>query len=141
MMMRRLALAGLFLALAAPAWAQVAIVDAPTAAGLPGVGGLLVDIRTPDEISKTGLPKGAVAIPLQGDDMVFNKDFVAEVDKAAGGDKKRPTALIDNSGRRAEFAGKLLLSQGYVQVMAVGEGMLGSNMGPGWITRGLPVEK
>ncbi|MEK0084239.1 rhodanese-like domain-containing protein [Benzoatithermus flavus] len=137
---RALAVAGL-LAAAQPASAQAPIVDAPTGQGVQGVGGVLIDIRTPREVAETGRPKGAVAVPLQGDDMVFRNGFVAEVTAAAGNDKARPVALIDANGQRAMFAAKLLASQGFSQVLVVGEGMLGSSLGPGWIARGLPVER
>jgi rhodanese-related sulfurtransferase len=135
-----LAVAGL-LALVAPARAQAPVVDAPTGQGLPGAGGVLIDIRTPKEVAATGRPKGAVPVPLQGDDLVFRNGFVAEVTAAAGNDKARPVALIDADGRRAAFAAKLLASQGFTAVLVVGEGMLGSNLGPGWMARGLPVER
>lgn len=137
---RALAVAGL-LASTQPASAQAPIVDAPTGQGVQGIGGVLIDIRTPREVAETGRPKGAVAVPLQGDDMVFRNSFVAEVAAAAGNDKARPVALIDANGQRAVFAAKLLASQGFSQVLVVGEGMLGSSLGPGWIARGLPVER
>jgi rhodanese-related sulfurtransferase len=133
-------MAGL-LAAAGPAVAQAPVIDAPTGQGLIGAGGVLVDIRTPKEIARTGRPKGAVAVPLQGDDMVFRGTFPAEVAAAAGNDKGRPVALIDANGQRAAFAAKLLASNGFTQVLVVGEGMLGGNLGPGWLARGLPVER
>jgi rhodanese-related sulfurtransferase len=129
------------LALTAPAMAQAPIIDAPTGQGLPGAGGVLIDIRTPREVSATGRPAGAVPVPLQGDDMVFRNGFVADVAAAAGNDRARPVALIDANGKRAVFAAKLLASQGFSQVLVVGEGMLGSNLGPGWLARRLPVER
>lgn len=139
-MTRLLALA-LLLALAGPAAAQAPVIDAPSARDLPASGGLLVDIRTPAEIAATGRPAGAVAVPLQGDDRVFSPSFVADVRAAAGPDPARPVALIDADGKRALFAAKLLAGQGMAGVFVVGEGMLGSNLGPGWLRRGLPVER
>ncbi len=146
---RRVALLALALPLAAlptaAALAQVGggapVIDAPSAKDLPAAGGLLVDIRTPAEIAETGRPAGAVAVPLQGDDRTFSPSFAADVRAAAGPDPQRPVALIDADGRRAGFAAKLLASQGFGQVLVVGEGMLGSNLGPGWLRRGLPVER
>lgn len=137
---RALAIVGA-LAAAAPASAQAPIVDAPTGQGIVGAGGVLIDIRTPKEIATTGRPKGAVAVPLQGDDLVFRPGFAAEIAAAAAGDKARPVALIDANGQRAAFAAKLLANHGFSQVVVVGEGMLGSNFGPGWLARGLPVER
>lgn len=139
-MLRRRLLALALLGLTGPALAQAPVIDAPSARALPAAGGLLVDIRTPKEIAATGRPAGAVAVPLQADDLTFHNDFVAEVRRAVGDDPARPVALIDANGRRAEFAARLLAGQGFARVLVVGEGMLGSNFGPGWLARGLPVE-
>lgn len=141
-MVRRHLLALALMAIAAAsAAAQAPVIDAPSARDLPSAGGLLVDIRTPAEVAATGRPKGAIAVPLQGDDRTFSPSFAADVRAAAGPDPQRPVALIDADGRRALFAAKLLASQGMAQVLVVGEGMLGSNLGPGWLKRGLPVER
>lgn len=123
------------------AMAQALVIDAPSAQALPSAGGVLIDIRTPSEITATGRPVGAVAIPLQGDDMTFSPTFLADVATAVGSDRQRPVAVIDGNGARANFVGKLLVQQGYATVLTVGEGMLGNNLGPGWIARGLPVER
>lgn len=140
-MLRRRLLALALLGLTGPVLAQASVIDAPGARALPAAGGLLVDIRTPKEIAATGRPAGAVAVPLQADDLTFHDDFVAEVRRAVGDDPARPVALIDANGRRADFAARLLAGQGFATVLVVGEGMLGSNFGPGWLARGLPVER
>jgi rhodanese-related sulfurtransferase len=140
-MRRRWLIALPLLGLVAPTMAQARVIDAPGARALSASGGVLVDIRTPKEIAATGRPEGAVAVPLQGDDLAFRKGFVAEVRAAVGNDPRRPLALIDANGRRAEFAARLLASQGFATLLVVGEGMLGSNLGPGWLKRGLPVER
>lgn len=131
--------AAVALALGAPALAQV--IDAPSARALPAAGGVIVDIRTPREVAETGRAAGAALVPLQGDDLVFRNGFADEVAAAAGGDRARPVALIDSDGRRSEFAARLLAGQGFANVLVVGEGMLGGNLGPGWLARGLPVER
>ena len=134
----------LLLGLSGPALAQAGgapVIDAPSAQGLPAAGGLLVDIRTPAEIQETGRPAGSIAVPLQGDDRTFSPSFAADVRAAAGANVERPVALIDADGRRAMFAARLLAAQDFPQVLVVGEGMLGSNLGPGWLRRGLPVER
>jgi rhodanese-related sulfurtransferase len=140
-MLSRGVLLALLLLCAGAAGAQAPVNDPPTGRALPAAGGVLVDIRTPAEIARTGRPVGAVAVPLQDDDRTFRTGFPAEVAAAAGQDRARPVALIDADGRRAAFAAKLLSSQGFAQVLVVGEGMLGSNLGPGWLARGLPVER
>ena len=114
--------------------------DAPSAAGLPGAGGPLVDIRTPKEQRESGTPKGAVEVPLQDDSLSFRRSFIDDVLAAAGGDHDRPVAVIDADGRRSAFAARLLEAQGFTRVFSVGEGLFGSNLGPGWVARGLPVE-
>jgi rhodanese-related sulfurtransferase len=126
---------------ASPASAQAPTVDAPTGQALPAAGGVLVDIRSPREVAATGRPEGAVLVPLQGDDRTSRGGFVADVAAAVGPDRARPVALIDADGRRAAYAAKLLASQGFTGVLVVGEGMLGSNLGPGWLARDLPVER
>ena len=115
-------------------------IDAPSAAGLPGAGGLLVDIRTPREQREGGVPKGAVEIPLQDDQLTFRPTFIQDVLKAAGDDHERPVAVIDANGQRSAFAAKLLGAQGFTQVFSVGEGLFGSNLGPGWMARRLGME-
>ena len=88
------------------------IMDAPSAAGLPGAGGLLIDVRTPREQRETGVPEGALRIPLQDDERNFRPSFAQEVLKAAGDDPARPIALIDADGRRANYAARLLATHG-----------------------------
>lgn len=116
------------------------VIDAPSAKALAEQGGVLVDIRTPMELRQSGTPAGAVHVPIQGDDMVLRNSFPDEVLKAAGGDAMRPVALIDANGKRSGRAAQILAGRGFGQVLSVGEGLFGSNLGPGWVTRGLPVE-
>lgn len=139
---RLLLLAALALAASPAAHAQgtAPIMDAPSAAGIPGAGGLLIDVRTPREQRETGIPKGALRIPLQDDERNFRAGFGEEVLAATGNDPARPIALIDADGRRASYAARLLASQGFTQAFAVGEGLFGSNLGPGWVARGLGME-
>lgn len=146
----RLAAAGLLalgLALAVgapPAFAQAGggapVIDAPTARGIAESGGLLVDIRSPADRRAAGGPAGAVTIPLQDDERRLRAEFAAEVLAAAGGHPDRPVALIDENGRRSGHAAQMLAARGFTQAFAVGEGLFGGNLGPGWVARGLPME-
>lgn len=136
----RSTMAAMLLAMPVVALAQSAILDAPSAVKLVEAGGVLIDIRTRDELRRTGSPENAVHVPLQGDDLTFNPRFVDEV-KAVAGNSDRPIAVIDANGKRAEYAARLLSSQGFGDVLSVGEGIVGSNFGPGWIKRGLPMER
>jgi rhodanese-related sulfurtransferase len=122
------------------AQATAPVINAPSAKGLAEAGGLLLDIRSASERQASGTPSGAVTIPLQDDERRFRNDFVAEVLQAAGGDMGRPIAIIDQSGQRSQFAARLLALQGFTQAFAVGEGLFGSNLGPGWVARGLPMD-
>jgi len=49
-------------------------------------------------------------------------------------------ALICAAGVRSSVARVLLEAEGFEHVLDIGEGMLGSGNGPGWLARGLPVE-
>jgi rhodanese-related sulfurtransferase len=64
---------------------------------------------------------------------------VKQLLEAAGGDKSRPLALICSGNRRSLHAARVLAGQGFTQVFSVGEGIFGSNLGPGWAARGLPM--
>jgi rhodanese-related sulfurtransferase len=101
---------------------------------------LVIDIRTQGEWEETGIPHQAALVSLYSDWGVPNIDFVTEVLEASGGDKERPIALICAGGVRSSFAADLLRDRGFMHVFDIGEGMLGSADGPGWIARGLPVE-
>jgi rhodanese-related sulfurtransferase len=78
------------------------------------------------------------AFDLRGNDV--RKRRAALGFPAAAGDKDLPIALICAGGVRTAFAADLLRDRGFTQILDVGEGMLGSGDGPGWIARGLPTE-
>lgn len=96
---------------------------------------LLIDIRRPDEWEATGLPEGATGIDMRRD------DFESAVRALAGGDVDRPVALICAAGVRSDRTGARLAAAGFTQIVDVPEGMLGSQAGPGWLARGLPVTR
>jgi rhodanese-related sulfurtransferase len=93
---------------------------------------LLVDIRTPEEWTRTGSPAPAHRLDMR------RKDFLAALSDLAGGDPARPIALICATGGRSARLARALEQAGFSQVFDVAEGMLGSSAGPGWIARGLP---
>lgn len=96
---------------------------------------LLIDIRRPDEWAATGTAKGAARLDLR------RKDFIADLDQIAGGDRARPIALICARGVRSARTAKLLTENGFSNIIDIPEGMLGGNGGPGWIARGLPMDR
>jgi rhodanese-related sulfurtransferase len=98
----------------------------------------LIDIRTPQEWRQTGVAVGAVRIDMhdpQGAD-----GFAAAVLAQVGGDRDAPIALICRSGNRSTRMQQELEARGFTHVYNVKEGMTGSDAGPGWIKRDLPVE-
>lgn len=101
---------------------------------------LLVDIRTPAEWAQTGVPAGAALVPLTEGPQRLRPDFVADLERALGGRRDRPVALVCRSGGRTAAARRLLLAEGFTRVLDVAEGMAGSAFGPGWLVRGLPLE-
>lgn len=98
----------------------------------------LIDVRTPDEWRETGVARGALRISMAG--AQGETGFIQQVDAGLGGNRKKTIGLIGLAGNRAANAQKVLLASGFSHVYTVSEGMLGSNTGPGWIARKLPVE-
>lgn len=111
-------------------------IDAPTAHQYAGEGRItLIDIRRPDEWAKTGSGEGAVRLDMR------REDFVAELDRITAGDRAKPVALICARGVRSARMTNRLVEAGYTNIIDVPEGMLGSAAGPGWIKRGLPLDR
>jgi len=134
---RRLFLAAPFALAAFPAFASDVGILAPDEAHEKAKSGeiVLIDIRRPDEWARTGIAQGAVPIDMRVDDLG------ARIDAALGGDRSRPVALICHSGVRSRRLSAAMAGAGFTRVYDVGEGMAGSARGPGWVRRGLPVER
>jgi rhodanese-related sulfurtransferase len=110
--------------------------DAPTAFRRARAGDIiLVDIRRPDEWQATGTGKGAHLIDLR------RPDFLDALSNLVEGDRNRPVALICAKGVRSARLANHLTRNGFSAVINVSEGMLGSADGPGWIARGLPLDR
>ena len=117
------------------------VLDAPRALALEGAGDLvIIDVRTAGEWAETGVPRGAAQICLFTAPGTANANFIGDVLAAVGGDRTRSVATICATGRRSSLAQELLAGNGFTAVYTISEGMLGSNFGPGWLGRGLPVE-
>ena len=95
----------------------------------------LIDIRTPQEWRQTGIAESALTIDMT------RKTFVQEILDSVGGDKDAPIAIICRTGNRTTYTQKALQEMGFTHVYNVKEGMAGSGAGPGWVRRGLPVER
>lgn len=99
----------------------------------------LIDIRSPREWRRSGLPQGAQPITMHNP--AGMEAFIAEVRAAVSGDLDRPIALICAAGERSHRMLQQLTAQGFTNVLDLSEGMFGRGADkPGWIARGLPVE-
>ncbi len=115
----------------APAFTTV---SSKSFAANPG-GAVLIDVREPSEWAQTGVPKDSVGIS------VSRPDFVAEVLKAAGGDKSKPVAVFCRSGNRSVKAANTLLEAGFTNVTNIGDGWIGrEGVGAGWGPLNLPKQ-
>ncbi|HAJ92874.1 MAG TPA: sulfurtransferase [Gammaproteobacteria bacterium] len=117
---------------------------------------VLIDVRSSMEFLFVGHPRGSVHVPwIDAPDWIVNPDFVTEVRKVMLGGvgvdehgSDAPVVLICRSGKRSLEAGKLLLSNGFLDVYNIVEGFEGeldethrrSTLG-GWRFHGLPWEQ
>jgi rhodanese-related sulfurtransferase len=97
----------------------------------------LIDIRSPAEWHKTGVPSGAIPVTMHDPDGV--EAFYAAVLSAVGKDKNSPIALICAAGNRSRWAQAFLAGKGFKNIQNVSEGLFGNNKLPGWLKRGLPT--
>lgn len=96
---------------------------------------IIIDIRRPDEWASTGTPKGAVRLDVR------QPNFLASLSEVMGGQMTVPIALICATGQRSAQMVARLEEIGLRQVFDIPEGMLGGKGGPGWIARGLPLDR
>jgi rhodanese-related sulfurtransferase len=117
-----------------------ATLSAPDAHAQARAGTLtLIDIRRPDEWRQTGVAEGALRINMahpQG-----APGFVRQVEAEIGSDRSAPIGLICRTGNRTTHMQQVLREAGFTQVYNIREGMAGSAAGPGWLARGLPVQR
>ena len=123
----------------APAAAQEGVISAPEAQALADSGrAILIDIRTPEEWRATGLPAGAKRADASQKDGPAG--FLHDVLEIVADRRDVTLVLICRTGNRTARARAFLLSKGFAEVYHVKEGVAGSEAGPGWFKRGLPVE-
>ena len=126
-------LAGIFLSMLATGL-SAEIWSAPKAFGAVQRGELvLLDIRTPEEWSKSGVPEGAWPVNLY--DPEFGRALQAVI-------KRNPAArvgMICAVGGRTGYVEQVLKKNGFPEIVNVGEGLFGSAHGKGWLKQGLPV--
>jgi rhodanese-related sulfurtransferase len=99
---------------------------------------VLIDIRRPDEWRATGIPAGARRADASQKDGPAG--FLNDVLEITGDRRDVTLVLICRTGNRTARARAFLLSKGFAEVYHVKEGVAGSEAGPGWFRRGLPVE-
>ena len=81
-------------------------------------------MREPEEWAETGVPPGAVLIPLA--------DVESRARRRTG--RGQPVYVICRSGNRSQIASETLVGLGYTQVYNVDGGVTA------WVQAGLPVE-
>ena len=115
--------------------AQIETVTATEAHNLQSQNGaILIDVRTPGEWKRDGMPAGSIGISIA------ETDFVSRVRNIVGGDLDRQVILICQTGVRSSHAARLLEQNGFRNLSNVQEGIRGSwRAGPGWIKKGLPM--
>lgn len=142
MFLPRLAFAftlGMLLSLGARAAESGPNLSAPEAHELVQAGKMtLIDIRRPEEWRQTGVAQGAKRINMEHPDGLIA--FLRQIALEVKGEANAPIGLICRTGNRTTHIQKVMQEIGFTHVYNVKEGMIGSAAGPGWKTRGLPVE-
>ena len=93
-------------------------------------GGTLIDVRSSEAWTQTGIPVTAHAISFQ------SPNFLSSVAEVAGNDKATPIVLICRTGDVSAKAREKLLAAGYENVTVMEGGISGPN---GWIDADLPL--
>ena len=95
----------------------------------------LVDIRTPQEWEATGVPDVAHALDMT------EEGFIRKLLELQQTHPDRPLAMICATGGRSTYVTTALEQRGMTGLLNVSEGMSGSQYGPGWLARALPVRR
>lgn len=118
---------------ATPAMSQ-SILSAPEAQERVATGDMvLLDIRSRQEWTETGVAKGAWPVSMH------EPDFSARLQAILNEYPTDQIGLICATGGRTEFIIGVLNKNGITGVSDVSEGMMGNPRGPGWIARGMEV--
>lgn len=95
----------------------------------------LVDIRRPEEWRESGVAASSATISMH------EEGLLQKLARLTKGDTSKPIALICRTGARSTWLAGELEKRGYTNILNVREGMFGSQAGPGWLKRGLPVRQ
>lgn len=96
---------------------------------------VLVDIRTPEEWTDTGVPQGAIRLDMEG------SGFEARLAALKLDHPGKPIALICRTGNRSSSLQRKLAGRGWKELVNVRGGLLGNPSDKGWLAEGLPVEQ
>jgi rhodanese-related sulfurtransferase len=96
---------------------------------------VLIDIRTPEEWSETGVAENAHKLDMN------DPLFLAKLSKITDGNRTRPIALICRTASRTRVVQSALMQSGFSSVINVEGGMIGNEADKGWIRHGLPLAK
>ena len=94
---------------------------------------VLLDIRTPEEWAKSGVPQGAWPVNMYG------PQFGRALQEIFRRNPSKRIGMICAVGGRTGYVEQVLKKNGFPEVVNVGEGMFGSAHGKGWLKQGLPV--
>lgn len=96
---------------------------------------ILIDIRTPEEWTRTGTPVSARLVTLQ------SERFLSTVQALQAENPDAPVALICRSGGRSTRASQILEDAGIKHIYNVKEGVEGGAGGTSWLSKGLPIDR
>ena len=88
-------------------------IDGARAVALRESGAIVVDVRNPDEIARSGTVKGAVRAPLAGLSNFAKPDGSGKLPST---DTDKPIVLVCASGGRSSSACAMLADMGYKQL-------------------------
>ena len=132
--MRFASFLAVFLAVAQFARAEPPILSAPDAFTAVEAGEIvLLDIRSRQEWTETGLAEGAWPVSMH------ERDFGVRLQAILNRYAADQIALICATGGRTAHVVMVLEQNGIQGVIDVSEGMEGNPRGPGWIARGMSV--
>lgn len=128
------ALAVLLWSLAAQAGELIGITPSELEA-MQAKGALVVDVRTPEEWSKSGLIPGSAGLTYFDTNGKYDKDAWLKQLKPLQSSPEQPLILVCRSGNRSGQVGKMLANEaGYARVYHLEKGVAG------WGSAGKPLE-
>ena len=94
--------------------------------------------RSPRKWRQTCIRNGSRTVTIN--DPNRRKASIQEIDKAGGGERPKPVALIYAAGVRSARAVRIPLAAGFKNLQNISEGMMGrSKNGSGWLNPSLPT--